>query len=127
IKSIEIHTPDARAALRTNTLNATILSKIVDMETESLGLAEAAVFPSGSQGQKSPSGTNVVSHWGGSVSTQDNVTRATQDQYQLGARLHASYETNAQEAWKHQIVSLDSSIAFSEGHKPNAPIVKNAL
>src|SRR5713101_2344670 len=103
VKSIEVHTSAARAALRTNTINPTLLAKVIDMETDSVGPVEAAVSPLGVQGtQKSPSDANVVRHWGGSVSTQDNVTRATQDQYQLGARLHASYETTAQEAWKHQ-------------------------
>lgn len=127
VKSLEVHTSAARAALRTNTLSPTLLTKVIDAGTDAIGPMESNVAQLKAKVPASPSDANVVPHWGGSVSTQDNVTRATQDQYQLGAQLHASYETTSQEAWKHQIVSLDSSVSFSEGHKPKAPITKNAL
>jgi hypothetical protein len=129
IKSIEVHTSAARAALRTNTLNPTLLTKVIDADTDVIGPmgSNVAQLKAKAAPPASPSDANVVPHWGGSVSTQATVTRATQDQYQLGGRLHASYETTEQEAWKHQIVSLDSSVSFSEGRKPGAPITKNAL
>src|SRR5580700_10937584 len=115
IKSIEVHTSAARAALSTNTLNSTLLTKVIDADTDTIGPMESNVAQLRAKASPpSPSDTSVVPHWGGSVSTQDTVTRATQDQYQLGGRLHASYETTEQEAWKHQIVSLDSSVSFSE-------------
>jgi hypothetical protein len=127
IKSIDVHTSSARAALRANTLNPSLMSRVIDTD---VATPPASPFEA-ELGAKAPpasrAGTSIVPHWGGSVSTQDTVTRATQDQYQLGGRLHASYETTDQEAWKHQIVSLDSSVSFSEGKKPGAAVVKNAL
>jgi hypothetical protein len=127
IKSIEVHTSTARAALRTNTLNPTLLTKVIDTGTDVIGPMESNVAQLKATAPPASPSANVVPHWGGSVSTQDTVTRATQDQYQVGGRLHASYETTEQEAWKHQIVSLDSSVSFSEGSKPGAPVTKNAL
>jgi hypothetical protein len=74
-----------------------------------------------------PEAASPVSHWQGAIKSQDSVTRATQDQYQLGATLHASYETERQEAWEHQKVDLTAQANFSESSKPGASPVRTAL
>ncbi len=73
------------------------------------------------------SDANIVSHWSGLLSSQNSVTRATQSQYQIGGSLHVAFETIAQKAFEHQIISLDSNAAFGEASKPNASPVRTAL
>ena len=74
-----------------------------------------------------PDDASPVSHWQGAIKSQDTVTRSTQDQYQLGASLHSTYETERQEAWEHQKVDLTAQANFSEASKPGASPVRTAL
>jgi len=65
--------------------------------------------------------------WTGSLSSQDTVTRATQDNYQLGASLHLARETQNQKPWRHQQLFIDAQANFSEARKAAASPVRTAL
>jgi hypothetical protein len=120
IKGLDLWSTPGRSAVQGKTFNTDVNEKIVHH-----GLAPAAVaatYPT-----PAPSDGSVVSHWSGTLSSQDAVTRATQDTYQLGGSLHLAYETTAQGAWSHQIIQLDSKAMFGEAAKPNASPVRTAL
>jgi hypothetical protein len=74
-----------------------------------------------------PAKKQTVSPWSGALSSQDSVTQATQDNYQLGASLHTVRETQGQTAWNHQQLSIDAQASFSEASKPGASPVRTAL
>jgi hypothetical protein len=141
VKSVVISSAFANQALLGKHFEPGLMAKIVQnnataadnparsaaiLSSDGSGVQERSALANETHPASQPP-ANIVPHWGGQVSTQDNVTRATQDVYQLGGSAHLSYETTAQDAWKHQVVDFNSFASFGEASKSGSSPVRTAL
>lgn len=120
IKSIDLQSSAGRTIFFNAALSSDLASRVIRHDTDQGQVAAIHSTPSTSEG-------SVVSHWSGTLSSQEMVTQATQDNYQLGGSLHLAHESTAQEAWHRQILQFDSKATFSEANKANASPVRTAL
>lgn len=62
--------------------------------------------------------------WGGQLQSQDSLTSSTQQQYQVGASLHMARATQSDEAFAHEITSINLQATYGESKKPGAsPVI----
>ncbi len=120
IKSLDLASSSGRTTFANKKFDSAISTKIIHH-----GVRSAPVVAT--DATSSPSDGSVVSHWSGTLSSQDAVTRATQDTYQVGGSLHLAYETTAQNGWGNQIIQLDSKATFGEASKAKSSPVRTAL
>jgi hypothetical protein len=77
-----------------------------------------------SRKQTAASSPSLFEGWGGQLQSQDSLTSSTQDQYQLGASLHMGRATQSDEAFSHQITSINLQASYGEAKKPGAsPVI----
>ena len=74
--------------------------------------------------QTTPQQTSLLQGWGGQLQSQDSLTSSTQHQYQVGASLHMARATQSDEAFAHQITSINLQANYGESKKPGAsPVI----
>jgi hypothetical protein len=69
----------------------------------------------------------VLSGWGGSLQSQDNLIHSTQKQVQLGATLHVTHLTESQAKFARQMSTINLQANYSDSAKPSASPVITSL
>jgi hypothetical protein len=69
----------------------------------------------------------LLSGWGATLQSQNNLIRSTQKQTQLGATFHAGRQSDSQERFKHQTTAFNLQAIYNDSRKPSASAVITSL